>query len=61
MPIRQHFCAVQEAEHSHRLPREDMGSPPWRSPEQPLHGAGHPALAVPTGVGSESLTAPGIL
>jgi len=30
-----HFCAVQMMERWHGLPREAVGSPPWRSPEVP--------------------------
>ena len=29
--IRKHFCTVQVMEHWHRLPREAVEAPPWRS------------------------------
>ena len=31
LTIRQLFCVVQVMEHWHRLPKEVMESPPWRS------------------------------
>lgn len=31
LTIKKHFCAVEVMENCHRLPREIMGSPSWRS------------------------------
>lgn len=44
---RQHFCAVLVMEPQHRMPREVLGNPPWRSANPPGHGGRHPAVGGP--------------
>ena len=44
---REHFCAVQVMEHWHKLSREAVRSPPWRSPKAAWTWAQAPCSGCP--------------